>query len=239
MSLLKEGTPLVTVAAKAEMSEATARKYRREKKVPSELRSVRSWRMLYCTLFRQVWSESTDRVSRDASPQADGAIVVWAASRQAATRLLRSAPALRVTRSRPHDKSLRWPKASFRPCAVRDHQPVACRVIPSAGGRLNSRDSRRDKQRNNSALARTPSRRCGRTSSGCWRSTAVRKRRRSSGNCGDAIRGSSPWGSCARWSAASVVDGHCTGPRRRCSSRRFGSRACSASRTSPTCGSCR
>ena len=67
--------------------------------------------------------------------------VVWAASRQAATRLLRYAPALRVTRSRPHDESLRWPKASFRPCAVRDHQPVACRVIPSAGGRLNSRDS--------------------------------------------------------------------------------------------------
>ena len=44
MSLLKEGTPLVTAAAKAGMSEATARKYRREKKLPSELRSVRTWR---------------------------------------------------------------------------------------------------------------------------------------------------------------------------------------------------
>ena len=70
-----------------------------------------------------------------------GRHVVWAASRQAVTRLLRYAPALRVTRSRPHDEGLRWPKASFRPCAVRDHQPVACRVIPSAGRRLNSRDS--------------------------------------------------------------------------------------------------
>ena len=44
MSLLKERTPLVTAAAKAGMSEPTARKYRREKKVPSELRSMRTWR---------------------------------------------------------------------------------------------------------------------------------------------------------------------------------------------------
>ena len=44
MSLLKEGTPLVTAAAKAGMSEPTARKYRRVKKLPSELRPVRTWR---------------------------------------------------------------------------------------------------------------------------------------------------------------------------------------------------
>lgn len=39
----------------------------------------------------------------------------------------------RVTRSRPRDEGLRWSKASFRPCTVRDHQPFACRAIPSAG----------------------------------------------------------------------------------------------------------
>lgn len=43
MSLFKEGTPLATAAAKAGMSEPTARKYRRAKKLPSELRPERTW----------------------------------------------------------------------------------------------------------------------------------------------------------------------------------------------------
>ena len=38
MTLIKKGLPLVTAAAKAGMSEGTARKYRRSGKVPSELR---------------------------------------------------------------------------------------------------------------------------------------------------------------------------------------------------------
>ena len=56
MSLLKEGTPLVTAAAKAGMSEPTARKYRRVKKLPSELRPVRTWRTREDSLG-EVWPD--------------------------------------------------------------------------------------------------------------------------------------------------------------------------------------
>ena len=52
-----------------------------------------------------------------------GCNVVGPPSRQAATRLLRFAPALRVTQCRPHDKRLPWPKARFRPWADRLHHP--------------------------------------------------------------------------------------------------------------------
>ena len=38
MTLIKQGLPLMTAAAKAGMSERTARKYRRSGKLPSELR---------------------------------------------------------------------------------------------------------------------------------------------------------------------------------------------------------
>ena len=41
-----------------------------------------------------------------------GCHVVWPESRKAATRLLRCAPALWVTQSRPHDEGLPWPQAS-------------------------------------------------------------------------------------------------------------------------------
>ena len=53
-----------------------------------------------------------------------GCHVVWPESRKAATRLLRCAPALWVTQSRPHDEGLPWPQASFRPWADRHHQPM-------------------------------------------------------------------------------------------------------------------
>ena len=56
MSLLKKGTPLVTAAAKAGMSEPTARKYRRVKKLPSELRPVRTWRTREDP-FAEVWPD--------------------------------------------------------------------------------------------------------------------------------------------------------------------------------------
>jgi hypothetical protein len=56
MSLLKEGKPLSTAAAKAGMSEPTARKYRNLKKLPSELRSPRTWRTREDP-FAEVWPE--------------------------------------------------------------------------------------------------------------------------------------------------------------------------------------
>ncbi|MEJ2239160.1 MAG: IS21 family transposase [Gemmatimonadales bacterium] len=56
MSLLKEGKRLATAAAKAGMSEPTARKYRNLKKLPSELRSPRTWRTREDP-FAEVWPE--------------------------------------------------------------------------------------------------------------------------------------------------------------------------------------
>ncbi len=44
MSLIKRGLPLATAAAKAGMSEPTARKYRRLGKPPSEVKAPHTWR---------------------------------------------------------------------------------------------------------------------------------------------------------------------------------------------------
>ena len=64
MSLLKEGKPLVTAAAKAGMSEPTARKYRRMKKLPSELRPVRTWRTREDP-FAAVWPDVEQMLELD------------------------------------------------------------------------------------------------------------------------------------------------------------------------------
>ncbi len=69
MSLLKEGTPLVTAAAKAGMSEPTARKYRREKKLPSELRPVRTWRTREDP-FAAVWPDVERMLEMDGGLEA-------------------------------------------------------------------------------------------------------------------------------------------------------------------------
>lgn len=56
MSLMKKGLPLSTAAAKAGMSEPTARKYRRKAKLPSELRKDHDWRTRPDP-FTEVWAE--------------------------------------------------------------------------------------------------------------------------------------------------------------------------------------
>jgi hypothetical protein len=69
MSLLNEGKPLATAAAKAGMSEPTARKYRRLKKLPSELRSPRNWRTREDP-FAEVWSEIEQMLEIDGGLEA-------------------------------------------------------------------------------------------------------------------------------------------------------------------------
>jgi hypothetical protein len=69
MSLMKEGKPLTTAAAKAGMSEPTARKYRRLKKLPSELREPRHWRTREDP-FAEVWAEVEQMLDIDAGLQA-------------------------------------------------------------------------------------------------------------------------------------------------------------------------
>lgn len=69
MSLLNEGKPLATAAAKAGMSEPTARKYRRLKKLPSELRSPRTWRTRDDP-FVEVWGEVERMLEIDAGLEA-------------------------------------------------------------------------------------------------------------------------------------------------------------------------
>ena len=55
-SMMKKGLPLSTAASKAGMSEPTARKYRRVGKLPSELKSRRTWRTRPDP-FAEVWPE--------------------------------------------------------------------------------------------------------------------------------------------------------------------------------------
>jgi len=69
MSLLNEGVPLSTAAVKAGMSEPTARRYRRIKKLPSELQSPRGWRTREDP-FAEVWTEIEDMLELDAGLQA-------------------------------------------------------------------------------------------------------------------------------------------------------------------------
>ena len=69
MTLIKQGLPLVTAAAKAGMSERTARKYRRSGKVASELRVAHTWRTR-ADPFEEVWPEVEELLERDKGLQA-------------------------------------------------------------------------------------------------------------------------------------------------------------------------
>jgi hypothetical protein len=68
-SLINEGKPLSSAAAKAGMSEPTARKYRRLKTLPSEQRRPRTWRTREDP-FAQVWHEIERLLELDAGLQA-------------------------------------------------------------------------------------------------------------------------------------------------------------------------
>ena len=69
MLLINEGKPLSTAAAKAGMSEPTARKYRQVKKLPSEMKQPRSWRTREDP-FAAVWSEIEQMLEMDAGLEA-------------------------------------------------------------------------------------------------------------------------------------------------------------------------
>ena len=69
MTLFKRGLPVVTAAAKAGMSEGTARKYRRLGKVPSELRVAHTWRTR-ADPFEEVWAEVEVLLEQDKGLQA-------------------------------------------------------------------------------------------------------------------------------------------------------------------------
>jgi hypothetical protein len=69
MSLIKKGDAVSTSAAKAGMSERTARKYRRAGKLPSELRVVHTWRTR-TDPFEAVWSEVEALLEQDTGLQA-------------------------------------------------------------------------------------------------------------------------------------------------------------------------
>jgi hypothetical protein len=65
MRLLKDGKPLSTAAAQAGMSEPTARKYRRRKKLPSEVSPPRGWHTRVDS-FATVWDEVEGLLTLDA-----------------------------------------------------------------------------------------------------------------------------------------------------------------------------
>ena len=69
MSLLMKGMPLSTAAAKAGMSEPTARKYRKLGRMPRELRKPHDWRTRPDP-FAEVWPEIEAFLERDAGLQA-------------------------------------------------------------------------------------------------------------------------------------------------------------------------
>ena len=69
MRMIKQGLPLMTAAAKAGMSEGTARKYRRLGKLPSELRVAHTWRTREDP-FEAVWPEVEELLEADAGLQA-------------------------------------------------------------------------------------------------------------------------------------------------------------------------
>lgn len=68
MSFLQAGLPLSTSAAKAGMSEPTARKYRDQGKLPVELRRQRGWRTRP-DAFVEVWPEVEELLRRDSGLQ--------------------------------------------------------------------------------------------------------------------------------------------------------------------------
>ena len=69
MSLIKKGLPLCTAAAKAGMSEPTARKYRTAAKLPSQLKKEHDWRTRPDP-FTAVWPEIQTMLQRDVGLQA-------------------------------------------------------------------------------------------------------------------------------------------------------------------------
>jgi hypothetical protein len=69
MSLLMKGMPLSTAAAKAGMSEPTARKFRKLGRMPRELRKPHDWRTRPDP-FTEVWPEIEGFLERDAGLQA-------------------------------------------------------------------------------------------------------------------------------------------------------------------------
>ncbi len=69
MSLMKKGFPLSTAAAKAGMSEPTARKYRTTAKLPSQLRRDHDWRTRPDP-FTEVWPEIEALLRSDVGLQA-------------------------------------------------------------------------------------------------------------------------------------------------------------------------
>ena len=69
MTLIKKGLPLVMAAAKAGMSERTARKYRGSGKLASELRMAHTWRTRPDP-FEEVWPEVEELLEQDAGLQA-------------------------------------------------------------------------------------------------------------------------------------------------------------------------
>jgi hypothetical protein len=69
MALIRNGVPLSTAAAKAGMSEPTARKYRRVAKLPSEMKRDHDWRTRPDP-FTEVWPEIQSLLERDVGLQA-------------------------------------------------------------------------------------------------------------------------------------------------------------------------
>ncbi len=69
MTMINKGQSLVTAAAKAGMSERTARKYRRSGKLPSQVRVAHTWRTREDP-FEAVWPEVEELLERDAGLQA-------------------------------------------------------------------------------------------------------------------------------------------------------------------------
>ncbi len=65
MTMINKGQSLVTAAAKAGMSERTARKYRRSGKLPSQVRVAHTWRTREDP-FEAVWPEVEELLERDA-----------------------------------------------------------------------------------------------------------------------------------------------------------------------------
>ena len=74
MSLLKQGIPLVTAAAKAGMSERSARKYVRAGSAPSALKVAHTWRTRPDP-YADVWPEVEALLHQDGSLEAK---LVWA-----------------------------------------------------------------------------------------------------------------------------------------------------------------
>src|SRR6185437_14522940 len=69
MSLITQGIPQVTAAAKAGMSERTARKYARSGRAPSQVRVPHTWRTR-ADPFAEVWPEIEALLRQDGGLQA-------------------------------------------------------------------------------------------------------------------------------------------------------------------------